>query len=1477
MADIIDFRVKNGLVVTTTATILGTTNATSTTTGALIVSGGVGIGKDLRVGGTIYGNISGTVTGSLSNALTMNNSGSGDASGTTYNGGTARTISYNTVGAPAAGKTAAGTTVANGITSSDTRNVADLPGDRQAGFYVDFKSTSTSSLNDGGTYNGVITWRSYGTSNSDFSGGNAQQIAYSDSNNLWHRMSTNSSTWGTWYRFIDTRNTTTAVVAGATLLTGGTAQSIPYQSAANTTAFLAASSTSGWVLASLGTSAAPVWSNPAGLSAGSATSADTVKTVGQPTSATYYLTFVDANNASATAEAVYTTSSVRVNPSLRNIGIGSNLDPVARLEVNLIASSQSSSMSTGSVNDVVLVRAPFSDTAATTGNPNAKWGIRMVGRNDGSIDNQKSAAIYAVSEDTAGGYNRQVSLAIHTSAFDTAHAEVMRIGYNGNVGIGTTSPTSTLHVSGTGRFTGITTVTNTTKASSTTTGALQVVGGVAVGQDLVVGNTATVLSTAASTSTLQNNALYVAGGVGVNGSLYVKGPAVFQNDVVFSGTTTYVYSTVTVYTDNLIELHYHNNTSSWSVDDGKDIGLIFNYFTGTDKNAFLGLAADTRYLEWYSSGVEHTTSSIFTNAIYGTFKTGQIVLTSSTAASSTTTGALTITGGAGVGGNLYVGGNLNVTGTISGTLSGNAATVSTVGQASNASYYLTFVDSNNGSATAESVYTTSTVIVNPTVGLAVGTSPNIGALTLTKTFSAATGAESFGQVLTTNYGIADTSLKQSLRVNIGATHTAGTIGNLINTLGLTSVSGVGGNTTNAYNYWSRMDNSTNATVTNAYNYWVEDGAGSSGPLNLYGLFVNTLTKGTNNYAVYTAGATQNYFGGLTTFNSNITVNGGSIGTNQTTFNIVNSTATTINFGGAGTNITIGATTGATTIRNDTTVTSTTQASSTLTGALEVRGGVGIGGNLYVGGSIVGTIAGTVSTASAVTTVGQPTSSTYYLTFVDSNNASATAEAVYTTSSFTVNPSTGNTVLTVNTGSTNGLYVYHGAQYVSIRGNMGAGTNNNIVQAGDTGIIYSNGSIGTGNFVIAPWNSTAGGLGLRMDANGGTTIRGSLDVRLSPSTSFFRVAGAASSASNIVVQSNDASGTAFWITAKTNGTFHVGGNGGSEPTTGAIVVDSTTNNVGIGSASPGHRLDVVKSSVSTYAQGSYSSGASLALRAAGTSANDYSGIRFTNSNGSRESFIGVVQGSANNIGDFVIQMYNGYTTSYKEVVRVQHDGNFIIGGSGSTTTNRFEVQGTSGQLFSVSDSFTGTIFSANDISGIPSIEVLDTGLVKFAQYNGQVAISTSTAQTNMGLTVNTATYITSLGVGTTASGTLGEIRAANEITAYYSSDERLKENITVISDPIQIVQQIRGVKFDWKDAYIESRGGEDGFFVRKHDVGVIAQEVESVLPEVVATRDDGYKAVKYEKLVALLIEAVKEQQITIDTLKSEIEDIKSQLK
>ena len=119
---------------------------------------------------------------------------------------------------------------------------------------------------------------------------------------------------------------------------------------------------------------------------------------------------------------------------------------------------------------------------------------------------------------------------------------------------------------------------------------------------------------------------------------------------------------------------------------------------------------------------------------------------------------------------------------------------------------------------------------------------------------------------------------------------------------------------------------------------------------------------------------------------------------------------------------------------------------------------------------------------------------------------------------------------------------------------------------------------------------------------------------------------------------------------------------------------------------------------------------------------------------------------------------------------------------------------------------------------------------------------------------------SLGVGTSSpSNTTGRIDASNDIVAYSSSDIRLKDNIKSIDKALNKVNKIQGIEFDWIEK--EEVHGNSG-----HDVGVIAQEIEKVLPEVVDTRDNGYKAVKYEKLVPLLIEAIKDLSKQVDGLK-----------
>ena len=120
---------------------------------------------------------------------------------------------------------------------------------------------------------------------------------------------------------------------------------------------------------------------------------------------------------------------------------------------------------------------------------------------------------------------------------------------------------------------------------------------------------------------------------------------------------------------------------------------------------------------------------------------------------------------------------------------------------------------------------------------------------------------------------------------------------------------------------------------------------------------------------------------------------------------------------------------------------------------------------------------------------------------------------------------------------------------------------------------------------------------------------------------------------------------------------------------------------------------------------------------------------------------------------------------------------------------------------------------------------------------------------------------SLGIGTAASTTAGEIRATGDITAFYSSDIRLKENIVPIPNALEKVNQISGNTYDWKEGYEEIHSHKG------NDVGVIAQEIEQILPQIVTNRDNGFKAVQYEKIVPLLIEAIKELSAKIKVLEN----------
>lgn len=181
---------------------------------------------------------------------------------------------------------------------------------------------------------------------------------------------------------------------------------------------------------------------------------------------------------------------------------------------------------------------------------------------------------------------------------------------------------------------------------------------------------------------------------------------------------------------------------------------------------------------------------------------------------------------------------------------------------------------------------------------------------------------------------------------------------------------------------------------------------------------------------------------------------------------------------------------------------------------------------------------------------------------------------------------------------------------------------------------------------------------------------------------------------------------------------------------------------------------------------------------------------------------------------------------------------------------------------VTSNVAGTAISVSGATG--AVTITNTGVTSNVAGTG-VAVSGATGAVtiSIGQAVATSSNVqfNSLGVGTAGSATTGEIRATADITAYYASDERLKEDITPIENPIEKLMAIKGVTFSWKEGFdnIHSHKGID--------TGVIAQDIEAIdLPDTVTTRENGYKAVRYEKLNALLIEGFKAQQNEINELK-----------
>jgi hypothetical protein len=190
---------------------------------------------------------------------------------------------------------------------------------------------------------------------------------------------------------------------------------------------------------------------------------------------------------------------------------------------------------------------------------------------------------------------------------------------------------------------------------------------------------------------------------------------------------------------------------------------------------------------------------------------------------------------------------------------------------------------------------------------------------------------------------------------------------------------------------------------------------------------------------------------------------------------------------------------------------------------------------------------------------------------------------------------------------------------------------------------------------------------------------------------------------------------------------------------------------------------------------------------------------------------------------------------------------------STTTKNISISGNAGTV-------TNGVYTNQSYSNPSFIASLAGSKISGAIPGTAAGVTGFTINQSVGTSDNPR--FNSVGVGTAASGTAGEIRATNNITAYYS-DDRLKTRLGIIENALDKVMSLTGFYHEANET-AQSLG-----YTPVREVGISAQDVQRVMPEVVAPApiDPQYMTVRYERMVPLLIEAIKELKAEVDLLKS----------
>ena len=330
--------------------------------------------------------------------------------------------------------------------------------------------------------------------------------------------------------------------------------------------------------------------------------------------------------------------------------------------------------------------------------------------------------------------------------------------------------------------------------------------------------------------------------------------------------------------------------------------------------------------------------------------------------------------------------------------------------------------------------------------------------------------------------------------------------------------------------------------------------------------------------------------------------------------------------------------------------------------------------------------------------------------------------------------------------------------------------------------------------------------------------------------------------------------------------NISGNGSSITSVNAIAlggVSLSTLNTAITSNAATAYSNAVANAVANTSQAYANATNGLAINGTSNNANYLGGVSLSTLNtaitsNAATAYANAVNGTSNNAS------YLGGVAAASYALR--SDTQTVT----SSNTTGFSATATSAVALQVGDN--SSIRNTVSTGGTMYFDVGTGGAT-----TGSFIFRTTSSFTTITTINGSGTQTTSLGVGTAPSGTAGEIRATNNITAYYS-DGRLKDIEGTISNPIEKIKQISGVYYRSNEI-----AASYGYTDTKTQVGVIAQEIENILPEIVvpapfdiAVDKDGneysksgenYKTVHYEKIIPLLIEAIKELSKEVDMLKS----------